>query len=192
MSAPQLVLASSSPRRRDLLARLGIEPARIASPDVDENPLKGELPRVYALRLAEAKARAVERREGEIVLAGDTTVALGRRILPPAESEAVQRHLLGLLSGRRHRCISAICTIDRDGRARTRSVETVVAFKRLSDAEIDAYVASGEGLGKAGGYAIQGRAEALIRFVSGSHSGVVGLPLFETRALLRAAGLDLP
>jgi septum formation protein len=191
MSAPRLVLASSSPRRKDLLARLGVEPARITSPDVDENPLKGELPRAYALRLAEAKASAVDRQDGEVVLAGDTTVALGRRILPPADTEAVQRQLLGLLSGRRHRCISAICAIDMQGRARTRVVETVVAFKSLTEAEIAAYVASGEGLGKAGGYAIQGRAEALIRFVSGSHSGVVGLPLFETRALLLAAGYPL-
>lgn len=191
MTAPRLVLASSSPRRRELLARIGVEPARIESPDIDENPLKGEVPRAYALRLAEAKARAVHRAAGEIVLAGDTTVALGRRILPPAETVEVQRHLLGLLSGRRHRCISAVCAIDTTGTARTRMVETVVAFKRLTDAEIDAYIESGEGLGKAGGYAIQGRAEALIRFISGSHSGVVGLPLFETRALLKAAGYPL-
>ena len=191
MTAPLLVLASSSPRRRDLLARIGAAPARIASPDIDETPLKGELPRAYALRLAEAKAAAVTRAPEEIVLAGDTTVALGRRILPPAEDETIQRKLLGLLSGRRHTCISAICVIDRAGTVRTRMVETVVAFKRLSEAEIDSYVASGEGLGKAGGYAIQGRAEALIRFVAGSHSGVIGLPLFETRALLRAAGYPL-
>jgi septum formation protein len=191
LADPKLVLASSSPRRRELLARIGVEPARIASPDIDETPQGGEVPRAYALRLAEAKARAVERGPDEIVLAGDTTVALGRRILPPADDEAVQRKLLGLLSGRRHRCISAICVIDRAGIARTRTVETVVAFKRLAAGEIDAYVASGEGLGKAGGYAIQGRAEALIRFISGSHSGVVGLPLFETRALLLSAGYPL-
>jgi len=191
VTAPQLVLASSSPRRRDLLARIGVKPSRIASPDIDETPLKGELPRAYALRLAQAKAAAVALGADEIVLAGDTTVALGRRILPPADDEAVQRKLLGLLSGRRHQCISSICVIDRNGLVRTRTTETVVAFKRLSDAEIDAYVASGEGLGKAGGYAIQGRAEALIRFVSGSHSGVIGLPLFETRALLIAAGFPL-
>jgi septum formation protein len=188
---PKLVLASSSPRRRDLLARIGAAPDRIASPDIDEAPLKAELPRPYAVRLAEAKARAIDRQDDEIVLAGDTTVSLGRRILPPADTEAVQRELLSLLSGRRHRCISAICLIDRDGCARQRVVETVVAFKRLTAAEIDAYVASGEGLGKAGGYAIQGRAEALIRFISGSHSGVVGLPLFETRALLISAGYPL-
>ena len=191
MTAPQLVLASSSPRRRDLLARIGATPARIASPDIDETPLAGERPRAYALRLAQAKAAAVPRDANEIVLAGDTTVALGHRILPPADSEAVQRKLLDLLSGRRHQCISAICVIDRNGQVRTRTVETIVAFKRLSDAEIDSYIASGEGLGKAGGYAIQGRAEALIRFVSGSHSGVIGLPLFETRALLLSAGYPL-
>ena len=174
-----------------MLARLGVVPDRIESPDIDENPLPGELPRAYALRLAEAKARAVHRHDAEIVLAGDTTVAVGRRILPPAETVEIQRKLLGLLSGRRQRCISAICVIDPTGRARIREVTTVVAFKRLTDAEIDAYIACGEGLGKAGGYAIQGRAEALIRFVSGSHSGVVGLPLYETRALLKASGYPL-
>jgi septum formation protein len=174
-----------------LLARIGVEPTRIASPDIDETPLKAELPRAYALRLARAKAQAVDSHKGEMVLAGDTTVALGRRILPPADDEGVQRELLAQLSGRRHQCISAICAIDAEGRERTRVVETIVAFKRLTPTEIDAYVASGEGLGKAGGYAIQGRAEALIRFISGSHSGVVGLPLFETRALLLASGLLL-
>lgn len=186
-----LVLASSSPRRRDLLARLGVAPARIESPDIDESPLPGEVPRVYALRLAVAKAQAVGRAAGEIVLAGDTTIALGRRILPPADTEQVQRRLLGLLSGRRHHCLSAVCVIAADGTARTRLSDTIVAFKPLSAAEIDAYVASGEGLGKAGGYAIQGRAEAFVRFLSGSHSGVIGLPLFETRALLLASGVAL-
>lgn len=166
-------------------------PHRCISPAIDETPLPGELPRAYALRLALAKARAVPRGAGEIVLAGDTTVALGRRILPPADTEAVQRSLLSKLSGRRHQCISAVCVIDASGRERTRLVETIVSFKRLSADEIDAYIASGEGLGKAGGYAIQGRAEALIRSITGSHSGVMGLPLFETRALLRAAGLAL-
>jgi septum formation protein len=189
--SPLLVLASSSPRRRELLARIGATPTRIVSPDIDETPLKAEMPRAYAMRLARAKAQAVDRHEGEIVLAGDTTVALGRRILPPADDETVQRRLLELLSGRRHQCISAICAIDPTGRERLRVVETVVAFKRLGTAEIDAYLASGEGLGKAGGYAIQGRAEALIRFISGSHSGVVGLPLFETRTLLTASGYPL-
>ncbi|MEQ1496647.1 MAG: nucleoside triphosphate pyrophosphatase [Novosphingobium sp.] len=191
MNKLSLVLASSSPRRRDLLARIGAAADRIASPDIDESPLKDELPRAYALRLALAKAQAVDRQPDEIVLAGDTTVALGRRILPPAETVDVQRKLLGLISGRRHRCISAVCVIGLEGKTRTRVVETVVTFKRLTAEEIGAYIACGEGLGKAGGYAIQGRAEALIRSVTGSHSGVIGLPLFETRALLKAAGLPL-
>ncbi|MEG3176394.1 nucleoside triphosphate pyrophosphatase [Sphingomonas sp. RB3P16] len=188
---PPLVLASSSPRRRDLLARLGVTPTRIESPDIDESPLPGEAPRAYALRLAVAKAQAVGRAPGEIVLAGDTTIACGRRILPPADTEEIQRRLLGLLSGRRHHCLSAVCVIAADGTARTRLSDTTVAFKPLSVPEIDAYIASGEGLGKAGGYAIQGRAEAFVRMLSGSHSGVIGLPLFETRALLLAAGVAL-
>ena len=191
MPEPLLILASSSPRRRELLARLGVTPARVASPAIDESPLPAEVPRAYALRLAQAKAAAVDRGPGEVVLAGDTTVALGRRILPPADTPEVQRVLLGKLSGRRHRCISAICVIDGAGRARTRVVETVVAFKRLTVSEIDAYIVCGEGLGKAGGYAIQGRAEALIRMIAGSHSGVMGLSLYETRALLIASGLAL-
>jgi len=186
-----LVLASSSPRRRDLLARLGITPSRIASPDIDETPLKDEAPRAYALRMAVEKARAVQRGPSEVILAGDTSVALGRRILPPAETLEIQRKMLGLLSGRRHQCISSVCVIDAAGRERVRQVETEVIFKRLSPEELDAYLASGEGLGKAGGYAIQGRAEALIRRLSGSHSGVIGLPLYETRALLRASGIAL-
>ena len=186
-----LVLASSSPRRRDLLARIGAVPVRVASPDIDEEPRPAELPRDYALRLAVEKAQAVARAPGEIVVAGDTTIAVGRRILPPATDEVVQRKLLGLLSGRRHHALSAVCVIDADGTVRTRLADTIVAFKPLSPTEVDAYVACGEGLGKAGGYAIQGRAEAFVRFLAGSHSGVIGLPLFETRALLKAAGLEL-
>ncbi len=194
-SAPvTLVLASSSPRRRDLLARIGVVPARIAAPAIDESPRAGEVPRAYALRLATEKAQAVARAPGEIVLAGDTTIAVGRRILPPADTEAVQRRLLALLSGRRHHALSALCVIDAAGTARTRIADTIVAFKPLTAAEIDAYVACGEGLGKAGGYAIQGRAEAFVRFLSGSHSGVIGLPLFEARAMLLTAGypVDAP
>jgi septum formation protein len=187
----KLVLASTSPRRRDLLARIGVVPHHVVAPDIDEAPLKGELPRAYALRLAEAKARAVERAPDEAVIAGDTTIALGRRILPPADSEAIQRELLAMLSGRRHHALSAVCVIDAEGRARLRLADTIVAFKRLSADEIDRYVACGEGLGKAGGYAIQGRAEAFVRFLSGTHSGVIGLPLFETRALLEASGFAL-
>ncbi|MFN5643393.1 MAG: Maf family protein [Sphingomonadales bacterium] len=184
----RLALASSSPRRRDLLARIGVTPARIASPDIDETPLKGEIPRVYALRLAEQQARAVAREADEIVLAGDTTVAVGRRILQQASDAAMQRQFLELLSGRRHHVLSAVCVIDTHGQVRTRISDTIVRFKRLSEAEIASYIESGEGIGKAGGYAIQGRAEALVDWMAGSHSGVIGLPLYETRALLRAAG----
>ena len=188
---PQLVLASSSPRRRDLLARLGVEPARIASPDIDEAPRKNELPRAYALRMAVEKAGAVPRGDGEILLAADTTVAVGRRILQQAGDADVQRGFLQLLSGRRHHVLSAVCVIDAEGRERTRISDSIVRFKRMGDAEIEAYIASGEGLGKAGGYAIQGRAEALIDWMAGSHSGVIGLPLYETRALLIASGYPL-
>ncbi|SEL11192.1 septum formation protein [Sphingomonas palmae] len=184
-----LVLASSSPRRRDLLARLGAAPDRVAAPEIDETPLKGELPRAYALRLAVEKARAVARADGEVVLAGDTTIALGRRILPPATTEEVQCDLLSALSGRRHHALSAVCVIDAAGSERTRLADTIVAFKPLTAREIDAYIACGEGIGKAGGYAIQGRAEGWVRFLAGSHSGVIGLPLFETRALLVTAGI---
>lgn len=190
-SVLRLVLASTSARRRDLLARIGVVPDRIVGPDIDETPRKGELPRAYALRLAEEKARAVPRASDELIVAGDTTIALGRRILPPAETEDVQRSLLRLLSGRRHHALSAVCVIGADERARLRLADTVVAFKRLTDAEIDRYIACGEGLGKAGGYAIQGRAESFVRFLSGSHSGVIGLPLYETRTLLESAGYPL-
>ena len=188
---PTLILASSSPRRRDLLARLGVEPARIASPDIDETPRKGEVPRVYALRMAEEKAVAVPRASGEIVVAGDTTVAVGRRILQQATDADIQRGFLTLLSGRRHHVLSAVAVIDGDGRLRSRICDSIVRFKRLSPEEIESYIESGEGLGKAGGYAIQGRAEALIDWMAGSHSGVIGLPLYETRSLLRASGYPL-
>lgn len=191
LPAPSLVLASTSPRRRELLARIGLEPARIAAPDIDETPLKGELPRAYVARLAESKARAVDRSADEVVLAGDTTVAVGRRILEKPADEADLRRMLGLLSGRRHHVYSGVCVVAADDRPRVRVADTVVAFKRLTPAEIDWYVASGEGMGKAGGYAIQGKAEMFVRFLSGSHSNVVGLPIFETRALLTSAGVPL-
>jgi septum formation protein len=187
----KLVLASTSPRRRELLARIGIVPARLAAPDIDEMPLKGEAPRAYVARLAENKALAVERAADEIVLAGDTTVAVGRRILEKPVDEADLRRMLGLMSGRRHHVFSGVCVIGPDGRPRVRIADTIVAFKALSPAEVDWYVASGEGMGKAGGYAIQGKAEAFVRYMAGSHSNVVGLPIFETRALLTSAGLPL-
>ena len=190
MSAPGLILASASPRRRELLARLGIEPLRVVHADIDETPRKGELPRDYAQRMARGKAEATADKQA-FVLAGDTVVAAGRRILPKAEDEATARKCLELLSGRRHRVLSAIALRAPDGRVRERLSETVVRFKQLSREEIAAYLAGGEWHGKAGGYAIQGSAEGLIAWISGSHSGVVGLPLFETRALLRAAGLPV-
>ncbi len=188
---PSLVLASSSPRRLSLLAQIGIVPQRIAAPDIDEEPRPAELPRDYVLRIATEKALAVPRAPGEVVLAGDTTVAVGRRILAKPADEADLRRMLALLSGRRHHVFSAICVIADDARHRTRISDTIVTFKRLSAAEIAGYVASGEGMGKAGGYAIQGRAEGFVRFLSGSYSGVVGLPLFETRTLLESAGVPL-
>lgn len=186
---PRLILASTSARRLDLLARIGVVPDSVVAPNIDETPGKAELPRAYALRMACEKAQAVPWGDGEVVLAGDTTIALGRRILPPADTEDVQRALLGLLSGRRHRCYSAVALIDPAGTLRTRLSATVVTFKALSAVEVEAYIASGEGLGKAGGYAIQGQAEGFVRFLSGSHSGVVGLPLFETRNLLLSVGI---
>jgi septum formation protein len=188
---PALILASTSPRRLELLARVGVTPARIAAPEIDESPLKGELPRDYVGRLARNKALAVPRGDDEVVLAGDTTVAVGRRILEKPVDEADLRRMLGLLSGRRHHVYSGICVVGRDGKARVRVVDTIVAFKQLMADEIDAYVATGEGMGKAGGYAIQGRAEAFVRFLSGSHSNVVGLPLYETRTLLTSVGVPL-
>ncbi|MBW4331091.1 Maf family protein [Stakelama sp. CBK3Z-3] len=187
----RLVLASTSPRRCDLLASIGAVPDRLAAPDIDESVARGETPRAYVERVAREKARAVPRDADEIVLAGDTTIALGRRILGKPEDEADLRRMLGLLSGRRHRCLSGVCVIDGAGKERLRVSETVVAFKRLSSADIDWYVASGEGMGKAGGYAVQGRAAVFVRFLSGSPSGVVGLPVFETRALLESSGYRL-
>ncbi len=191
MSAPALVLASSSPRRRELLARLGLEPTRIAAPDIDEAPLKGEAPRTYVLRIALAKATAVARSPGEIVLAGDTTIAAGRRILGKPADRAEAKAMLVLLSGRRHHCLSAVAVVGIDGTVRHRLSDTIVAFRPLPIAEIEAYLDGDEWQGKAGAYAIQGRAEVFVRFLSGSHSGVVGLPLMETRALLKAAGFPL-
>ncbi|MGE8140514.1 Maf family protein [Novosphingobium sp. NPDC080210] len=190
MSDLSLILGSSSPRRRELIARLGIEPARIAAAEIDETPHKNEQPRPYAVRMAREKAHAIAG-DGAFVLAGDTVVALGRRILPKAEDEATARQCLELMSGRRHRVLSAVALKYPDGTLRERLSETIVRFKPLSAAEIDAYIAGGEWHGKAGGYAIQGSAEGLIAWIGGSHSGVMGLPLFETRALLKAAGFPL-
>lgn len=188
----RLILASASPRRLDLLARIGVVPDAIDPADMDETPGAVELPAIHARRMAADKAAVVApRHAGALILAADTVVAVGRRILPKAEDAATARRCLALLSGRRHRVHSAVTLVDTDGKARHRLSTSIVTMKRLGDAEIDAYLASGEWHGKAGGYAIQGRAEAFVRALAGSHSGVVGLPLFETRALLAAAGYPL-
>ena len=190
MAAPRLILASASPRRRELIARLGIEPDRIAPADIDETPRKGELPRDYALRMACEKAEAAADLSA-FVLAGDTVVACGRRILPKAEDEATAKACLELLSGRRHNVYSSVALLGPDGTVAVRLSITSVRFKRLSDPELKAYLSGNEWHGKAGGYAIQGAAEGLIAWIRGSHSGVVGLPLFETRALLKSAGFPI-
>ena len=189
-AVPRLTLASASPRRRELLGRLGLTPDAVAPADIDEAPHRAELPRDYARRMAREKAEAAAS-DDTFVLAGDTVVAVGRRILPKAEDEATARRCLELVSGRRHTVLSAIALRSPEGTMRERLSETVVIFKRLSAQEVDAYIASNEWDGKAGGYAIQGIAEGLIKRIQGSHSAVVGLPLYETRALLKAAGFPI-
>jgi septum formation protein len=188
----RLILASASPRRADLLRQAGIVPARIDAADIDEAPLKDELPRPHALRLALAKAEAARAKlageAGWIVLAADTVVACGRRILPKADSETEVKACLGLLSGRSHMVHTAIAAVAVEGRVRSRTVSTRVKMKRLTRDEINAYAECGEGIGKAGGYAIQGRAAAFIPSLNGSYSGVVGLPLTETISLLTGLG----
>lgn len=190
-SVTELILASASPRREALLKQAGISGFRIVAPDIDETPKRDELPRAYAARMAAQKAmtavRTLGAAENALVLAADTVVALGRRILPKAESPAEVERCLRLLSGRRHQVMTALAVAAPGKKLRTRTVTTRVAFKVLTDAEIAAYLASGEGIGKAGGYAIQGRAEAFVRFINGSYSNVVGLPLAETLAMLNGA-----
>ncbi|HEY0014626.1 MAG TPA: nucleoside triphosphate pyrophosphatase [Allosphingosinicella sp.] len=186
----RLVLASQSPRRLELLKRIGIVPDAILPADIDETPLKAELPAHYVRRIAAGKAAAVQA-PGALVLAADTTVAVGRRILGKPEDEADARAMLQLLSGRRHKVLTAVTLVDAEGKARHRLSTSIVSFQRFAPDELDAYLASSEWEGKAGAYAIQGRAEALVRAISGSFSGVMGLPLYETRALLRAAGYPI-
>jgi nucleoside triphosphate pyrophosphatase len=191
VTVPTLVLASASPRRLALLAQIGIVPDHVVSPDIDETPLRGELPRQHARRLAHAKAASIAT-PGCFVLAADTVVSLGRRILPKTESDEAARHCLLALSGRRHRVTTAVVLRAPDGRAGVRIVQSVVGFARLSARQIEAYIAGREWQGKAGGYAIQGQAAAFIRFLSGSYPNVVGLPLFETAQLLRGLGWPMP
>jgi septum formation protein len=186
-----LLLASSSPRRLMLLQQIGVTPVQVVSPDIDETPHRNELPRQYAQRMAQQKARAVLF-PGHLVLAADTVVAAGRRILPKAANADQVHACLSLLSGRRHRVMTAVALAFPDGRLTRRLVESIVTFNRLTPDQINRYLATGEGVGKAGGYAINGYAAAFVRFLSGSHSAVVGLPLFETAQLLRGAGWRIP
>ena len=189
MKKVPLVLASASPRRLDLLRQIGLEPARVEPTHIDETPKADETPRRLALRLACEKAEAAAPlAPGCTVLAADTVVSVGRRILPKAETEAQARQCLTLLSGRAHRVMTAIAVIAPNGRQASRLSESRLHFKRLSAAEIDAYVAGGEWAGKAGGYGIQGAAGAFVMNLQGSYSGVVGLPLYETWNLLAGLG----
>jgi len=185
----RLVLASASPRRRDLLAQILITPDAVDAADIDETPQASEMPRRLAIRLACAKAAYVALRNSDAyVLAADTVVAVGRRVLPKATNDDEVRACLTLLSGRAHRVLTGVAVVSPDGRAAHRLAESRVHFKRLSINEIDRYVAGGEGVGKAGGYAIQGSAGALVLALQGSYSGVVGLPLYETTSLLTGLG----
>jgi len=183
-----LILASASPRRLDLLAQIGVVPADVIPADIDETPHRDERPRDHALRLARGKAEAVAASHpGCAILAADTVVAVGRRILPKTEEEGEARTCLNLLSGRRHIVYGGIAFIGVDGVLRTRIIETAVVLKRLHASEVSDYIQSGEWQGKAGGYAIQGRAAAFVRRINGSYSNVVGLDLFATAQLLRGS-----
>ena len=189
---PKLVLASASPRRLDLLAQIGIIPDRVIATDIDETPRRAELPAEYARRMAHEKAVAACEFDlpfGAVVLAGDTVVARGRMILPKAETEAEARRCLALLSGRRHRVLGGIALRRADGRIVSRLVPSRVTMKRLSDEEIDRYIATGDWQGKAGGYAIQGPAAALIRHIDGSYSNIVGFSLYDVAAMLHGNGV---
>lgn len=186
---PRLILASASPRRLSLLAQIGITPDEIIPANINEDPIPGEQPRQHALRLATEKAIAISgRHHGAIVLGSDTVVGVGRRILPKTETVEEAETCLKLMSGRAHRVFTGVAVVDTDGVVRTRVSDTRVKFKRLSDQELAAYLESGEWNGKAGGYGIQGLAGAYIQNLNGSYTGVVGLPLFETRNLLTGAG----
>jgi septum formation protein len=190
---PRLVLASASPRRLDLLSQIGLVPDLVDAAELDETPHAHETPRQLALRLAQAKAAAVAARHADaFILAADTVVAVGRRVLPKAQDAAEVAACLKLLSGRAHRVLTGIAVAAPDGRCAGRLVESRVHFKRLSAADTEAYLACGEGVGKAGGYAIQGRAGALVISLQGSYSGVVGLPLYETANLLAGLGFRRP
>ena len=188
----RLILASASPRRLDLLARIGVTPDAVLPAEIDESVPKGELPRQHALRLAREKAEAVAAKEPDaLVLGADTVVGVGRRILPKVEDEATLRACMKLLSGRRHRVLTGVSLAVPGKGIRVRLIETMIAMKHLSDAEIDFYASHGEWRGKAGGYALQGYGEVYVGHIAGSYSNVVGLPLAETRVMLKSAGYDL-
>ena len=188
--APRLILGSGSPRRLELLAQLGLAPHAVRPPDIDEAPLPRETPRAYCERIAGAKLASVEAEAGDVVLCADTTVGVGRRILgKPADADEARR-FLGLLSGRRHKVVTAV-GVRRGARSWRRICVSSVKLKRLSAEEVEGYLATGDWEGKAGGYAIQGPAAAFVSWIEGSHSGIVGLPLHETANLLRAAGLEI-
>jgi septum formation protein len=192
-SPPRLVLASASPRRLELLRQIGLEPDAVVAAEVDETPLKEETPRQLATRLAIAKAAVVApQHPGSHILAADTVVALGRRILPKAESADEVRACLTLLSGRAHRVLTGLCAVGPDGRRIHRLVESRLHFKRLTPGDIESYLACGEGVGKAGGYGVQGRAGRFVINLQGSYSGVVGLPLYEAANLLAGLGYPAP
>lgn len=192
-SSRRLVLASASPRRLDLLRQIGIEPICVAAADIDESPFPREQPAFHAIRLACEKAAAVAPQfPGDVILAADTVVAVGRRILGKPANADETRSFLTLLSGRRHQVIGGVAVIDATGRVHTRIVTSVVRFRRLSNADIDGYLASAEWHDKAGGYAIQGLAAVFVAFISGSYSNIVGLPLYETATLLAGVGFKTP
>ncbi|UTP41190.1 Maf family nucleotide pyrophosphatase [Phenylobacterium sp. LH3H17] len=193
MISHRLVLASASPRRLDLLRQIGLTPDAVDAAEIDETPLKSETPRQTALRLACAKAAAVAAKQPDaFVLAADTVVAVGSRILPKVETQAEGRKCLELLSGRAHRVLTGVAVQAPGGRMASRLVESRLHFKRLLPAEIEAYLQGGEGVGKAGGYAIQGRAGAFVMAIQGSYPAVVGLPLYETMNLLSGLGFSRP
>jgi len=188
----RLILASASPRRLDLLARIAVKPDAVHPADIDESVPRGELPRQHASRLAREKAQAVAAIEPRaLVLAADTVVAVGRRILPKVEDEETLRACMRLLSGRRHRVLTGVALAIPGHGVRERLVETMIAMKRVSEQEIDYYASHGEWRGKAGGYALQGYGEVYVRHIAGSYSNVVGLPLAETRVLLKSAGYPI-
>lgn len=186
---PRLILASASPRRKDLLAQAGISPDLIVSADIDESPLKKELPRVYTMRMAQEKAHKVKQGyESAFIISADTVVSCGRTILPKAENTKQVQECLKILSGRSHTVLTAVCVINPEGKESLKIISTKVSFKRLSTAEIENYLKSNEGIGKAGGYAIQGLAGCFVNNINGSYSSIVGLPLCETVNMLTGLG----